>query len=103
MRDGTLIVFLSRLISTVRPGNPELTGCRAPRMGGEKRPSAVYHLQVTLRLKLRQSEYFYVCLIPQLLRALHPGIFEQPVYIIVFFNNLLMLMILYRMLAGYTY
>jgi hypothetical protein len=24
MRDGTLIVFLSRLIITVRPGNPEL-------------------------------------------------------------------------------
>jgi len=37
-------------------------------------------LQRGLRRKPRQSEYFYyVCLIPQLLRALHLDIFEQPV------------------------
>jgi hypothetical protein len=40
-------------------------------MAVEKRPSAA------LRRKLRQSTYFYVRLIPQLLRALHPAIFEQ--------------------------
>jgi hypothetical protein len=45
----------------------------------EKRPPVVYHLQVTLRRKPRQSTYFYVCLIPWLLRALHLDIFEQPV------------------------
>ncbi|MDQ5988081.1 MAG: hypothetical protein CSYNP_03834 [Syntrophus sp. SKADARSKE-3] len=36
------------------------------------------HTSATLRCKLRQSTYFYVRLIPQLLRALHLCIFEQP-------------------------
>jgi len=39
----------------------------------EKSPPAA------LRRKPRQSAYVHVRLIPHLLRALHPGIFEQPI------------------------